>query len=280
MAAQPPSFLLLSHPGRSGGVREDELLDEEVGDPLRPFDGGRAVETVEDLLDRIASEGLAGVAWNARHQGFRHQEGGLTLEHGLEGEERVRRVPESPHSLVEAQALVLEGVGQLVSEEDLLHQLPGRAGGVPGPFGNDVEPLLGRVVEADHLARVEAGETEQEIGGALDEADRLEGGGVRLEGNREVLGELPAEHLLQLLLGKERGGNRCAEGQAPDLFDELLRLRDPAGEEGRFVRARRPRGEDSEESEAGGPPWTPPPALAYHRGDFVAEPGRTHEGAA
>ena len=280
MAAQPPSFRFCLTQAVPAAYGKDELLHEEVGDPLRPFDGGRAVEAVEDLLGRVVSEGLAGVGGNARHQGLGHQERGLTLEHGLKREERVGRIHEGLHPLVEAKALVLKGMGQLVSEEELLHQLPRRAGGVPGPFGHDVEPLLGRVVEADDLPRVEAGEAEEEVGGVLDEADRLEGGGVRLEGNREVLDELLSEHLLEVLLGKERGGDRCAEGEAPDPLDELLRLRDPAGEEGRFVRASRTRGEESEESEAGSPLWTPTPTLTYHRGDFVAEPGRTHEGAA
>ena len=92
--------------------------------------------------------------------------------------------------------------------------------------------------------------------------------------------QLPAENGLQLLFGKERGGDGRTKAESPDLFDELLGLRDPAREEGRVVREDRSRGEDGEEAETGGPRWTPPRTLAYDRGDFVAEPGRTHEGAA
>ena len=67
---------------------------------------------------------------------------------------------------------------------------PRRAGDVARPFGDDEEALLGRVVEADDLSRVEAREAGEEVGRGVDEADGDEGGRVRLERDREVLDEL------------------------------------------------------------------------------------------
>ena len=169
----------------------------------------------------------------------------------------------------EVEAAVLQRVRQLVSEKRVLEQgfrREAERGGtrrrLGRALGDDEELLLGGIVEAGDLARVESRELLLEDRLGVEESDGREGGRVARERRGQVLDELLAENAQKVLLGEERRRHVSRERDAPDLLDELLRpatasgRRSASGRRGRVgaAAARRGRREDRrEKSPAAGP---------------------------
>ena len=234
------------HEGRSLGVREEELIHEEV----RNIRGHRAALERPGRQKRrhLVLDALAGPG-DFLERDADHHERGLAFEEALKREAAVSVLAERLHALGQTQVLVLEGVGQLVREDEAAREIlrvrPREGLGSP----DDEEPAGVRIVEGHDLGRVEIEQRVQEPRRVLDQADRRERAERLLGRRREALENLGAEHPAGLGGVDLRSGDRPREPPAPDLLDAPGDLRHPIGQEVRETREAGRRQRDSGRAE-------------------------------
>ena len=211
-----------------------------LGTPAALERSGRQ-ERLQHLLGPLVGAGQVG------HDDPHHHEGRFSFEQALQRERPVAVVLEALHPLVQLQALVLEGVGQLVREDQLLGHVrhPGERFDLLGvgvvlagllqflrrPL-DDVEAARLRVVEGDDLRGVEIDEPVDQPGRRLDQPEGRERLERVLRRDRKGFAQLGAEDLAQVAGVDLAGRDGPLESFAADLFDFPGHLIDPRGQQG------------------------------------------------